>query len=269
MRIFKLSVLFFSIFLMSLSVSHAQNSYSGIDPGAVARSNSSAETAARNLLVNNGVTFFINEEQTFVGACGFLPTEDFEDTNVAPGDIESCPGPFNSFTDNACYSPGALIPDFSIFATGDGLQQMAVITPPEAGITKVGVGPDDFIDDTNIIFDPPVTSASMVIVTPISSGPLDINVFGLEDQLLGSTTINTPPSPVGTFVGIATTDQITSIVIDGDGSNNAELLYELSFGQCDPSIRNVPTLSEWGLIAMAGILGLVGFMVIRRRQAVA
>jgi len=29
--------------------------------------------------------------------------------------------------------------------------------------------------------------------------------------------------------------------------------------------RNVPTLSEWGLIAMAGILGIVGFMVMRRR----
>jgi len=32
---------------------------------------------------------------------------------------------------------------------------------------------------------------------------------------------------------------------------------------------NIPTLSEYGLIAMAGILGIVGFMVIRRRRAVA
>jgi len=31
-------------------------------------------------------------------------------------------------------------------------------------------------------------------------------------------------------------------------------------------VRNVPTLSEWGLIAMAGILGIIGFMVIRRRK---
>jgi hypothetical protein len=29
----------------------------------------------------------------------------------------------------------------------------------------------------------------------------------------------------------------------------------------------VPTLSEWGLIAMAAILGIVGFMVIRRKKA--
>jgi len=31
----------------------------------------------------------------------------------------------------------------------------------------------------------------------------------------------------------------------------------------------IPTISEWGLIAMAGILGLVGFMVIRRRKVTA
>lgn len=33
--------------------------------------------------------------------------------------------------------------------------------------------------------------------------------------------------------------------------------------------RPIPTLSQWGMIAMAGVLGLVGFMVIRRRNAVA
>jgi hypothetical protein len=36
-----------------------------------------------------------------------------------------------------------------------------------------------------------------------------------------------------------------------------------------PPPTNVPTLSEWGLIAMAGILGIIGFMVIRRRKVTA
>jgi hypothetical protein len=31
----------------------------------------------------------------------------------------------------------------------------------------------------------------------------------------------------------------------------------------------VPTLSEWGLIAMVGLLGIIGFIVIRKRQLVA
>jgi len=31
-------------------------------------------------------------------------------------------------------------------------------------------------------------------------------------------------------------------------------------------VSAIPTLSEWGLIAMAGVLGIVGFIVIRRRK---
>ena len=38
---------------------------------------------------------------------------------------------------------------------------------------------------------------------------------------------------------------------------------------CARPARNVPTLSEWGLITMAGILGIVGFMVMRRRKVAA
>ena len=33
--------------------------------------------------------------------------------------------------------------------------------------------------------------------------------------------------------------------------------------------RNVPTLSEWGLIAMVAVLGIVGFIAIRRRKVTA
>jgi exosortase sorting signal-containing protein len=36
-----------------------------------------------------------------------------------------------------------------------------------------------------------------------------------------------------------------------------------------PVLLTVPTLSEWGLISMAGILGIVGFMVMRRRKIAA
>ena len=33
--------------------------------------------------------------------------------------------------------------------------------------------------------------------------------------------------------------------------------------------RPIPTLSEWGLIAMAGVLGIVGFLALRRRKLAA
>ncbi|MCH7519378.1 MAG: IPTL-CTERM sorting domain-containing protein [Candidatus Dadabacteria bacterium] len=50
----------------------------------------------------------------------------------------------------------------------------------------------------------------------------------------------------------------TSGVREGDG------LVVLSWTVVLP--EPIPTLSEWGLIAMAGILGIVGFMVMRRRK---
>ncbi|MCZ6864778.1 MAG: IPTL-CTERM sorting domain-containing protein, partial [Candidatus Dadabacteria bacterium] len=31
----------------------------------------------------------------------------------------------------------------------------------------------------------------------------------------------------------------------------------------------IPTLSEWGLIALAGILGIIGYIVMRRRKLTA
>ena len=39
-------------------------------------------------------------------------------------------------------------------------------------------------------------------------------------------------------------------------------------GQCEV-VRNVPTLSEWGLITMAGVMGLIGYMLLRRKRATA
>jgi hypothetical protein len=43
-------------------------------------------------------------------------------------------------------------------------------------------------------------------------------------------------------------------------------LCNFDTGQCVSVPRNIPTLSEWGLIATAGILGIAGFLVLRRRK---
>ena len=51
----------------------------------------------------------------------------------------------------------------------------------------------------------------------------------------------------------------------------ADSSCDLETGLCsgfDP-VTQVPTLSEWGMIAMAGVLGLVGFMIVRRKRATA
>jgi len=70
-----------------------------------------------------------------------------------------------------------------------------------------------------------------------------------------------------------TNRELFSITTDGVISFIGELDEEskgLAFDCERPGIgRPIPTLSQWGLIAMAGILGLVGFMVMRRRKVTA
>ncbi|MCH7519594.1 MAG: IPTL-CTERM sorting domain-containing protein, partial [Candidatus Dadabacteria bacterium] len=54
-------------------------------------------------------------------------------------------------------------------------------------------------------------------------------------------------------------------------NGNQDENFEIYLANCPviSTATQIPTLSEWGLIAMAGILGIVGFMVIRRRKATA
>lgn len=47
---------------------------------------------------------------------------------------------------------------------------------------------------------------------------------------------------------------------------NCELLVNNLVGV--RNVRPIPTLSEWGLIAMAGVLGIIGLLTMRRRKAV-
>ena len=60
---------------------------------------------------------------------------------------------------------------------------------------------------------------------------------------------------------------------DGEGIVWFEDVSCSNVPQCVTKVTSpIPTLSEWGLIAMAGILGIVGivgFMVIRRRKVTA
>jgi len=58
------------------------------------------------------------------------------------------------------------------------------------------------------------------------------------------------------------TNSITAFCIDNDEGS-------CTFTNSRIPPAQVPTLSEWGLISMAGILGIVGFMVMRRRKVTA
>jgi len=52
-----------------------------------------------------------------------------------------------------------------------------------------------------------------------------------------------------------------------DGNGNPEQNTQRSICPCQPIVFTpIPTFNQWGLIALVGILGIIGYMVIRRRK---
>jgi hypothetical protein len=45
-------------------------------------------------------------------------------------------------------------------------------------------------------------------------------------------------------------------------------IFAIDDVRCGEIVRNIPTLGEWGMIAMAGVLGIAGFIFAVRRRAV-
>ena len=61
------------------------------------------------------------------------------------------------------------------------------------------------------------------------------------------------------------TDTIVASASGSDGETEIELESE----PVEKIWVSIPTLSEWGLIAMAGVLGIIGLLAIRRRKVTA
>jgi len=88
----------------------------------------------------------------------------------------------------------------------------------------------------------------------------------------GTARSNNNASDGGFLVTINPHTGIFSFVGGVSAVSDGEALGGLAFEENCPFVtitRNVPTLSEWGLLTMAGVLGIVGFMVIRRRKVTA
>ncbi len=92
-----------------------------------------------------------------------------------------------------------------------------------------------------------------------------VSVFG-GSGLLGTTEILATNS-FNSFLGIYATEPITEITILDPGDDAIQGVLNVWFGTSVE--RNIPTLSEWGMISAAVGLGLISvFFAVRRRRAV-
>jgi hypothetical protein len=53
---------------------------------------------------------------------------------------------------------------------------------------------------------------------------------------------------------------------DAEVDNQGVFNFAIDDVRCGNRVSNIPTLSEWGMIAMAGVLGLAGLLFARRRR---
>ena len=92
--------------------------------------------------------------------------------------------------------------------------------------------------------------------------------FACDGTLYGGTARSNSMASDGGFLVTINPDTGIFSFVGGVSATGGESLGGLSFDQrC--LTRQIPTLSEWGLIAMAGVLGIIGLLAIRRRKVTA
>ena len=205
-----------------------------------------------------GLTFY-TDRAAFEADNPQLVLETFAATNAVA--IVSCPDPFNSASNDACFSPGAIVDGVEVDSLGAPPDDLNVVIPVGAlGNADVLVGPNTFAVDGTIRHpDPavPVYATGVDLFCPLAPATLNIEIYDTAGVLLG--TDSSPCGATGNFWGVASDDQIgwiETITPEGD------LYSDIEFG-----MGAVPTMSEWGLILLVTILlGISTLFVYRRRS---
>ncbi len=160
------------------------------------------------------------------------------------------------------YESGRIVLNFNGILVGDNL-----IDDLNGGIV-VGVTPSDF----------PFDGEDFVPGDPgpvdLNQGPFDFGPTAYERwcfEVANSCDVDGSdtglPGPINTAFDLDFWSICFEPIEDGF-SVTSGFEGEIGF-MCEPLPEPIPTLSEWGLIAMAAILGIVGFMVLRRRKVTA
>jgi len=217
---------------------------------------------------------FTNNEGQFIADNPGLAFQDFSAAQATAGTFIFCVSPINQNTDDNCFNPGDILP---------GIQ----FNPVPLVFNELSVAGADFVvgnNPANILFTTSFDTEmdiefSQAIAVGLTLGCLGgvgvcnttmlVSVFGDNDIPLGST--NVPVTDLtNSFLGITSQGTITRISLETTVAGISSALLNVRFGEkIEIEPQPIPTLSEWGLIAMAGVLGIVGFMVIRRRKVTA
>lgn len=186
-------------------------------------------------------------------------------------------GPINLFQNFSATSILRIgeLPDGSISNSNgvNGFAPFSILYNANGEGLDLDLSRTEFITLTVLSNDQPNTSATFVLTDSINNSA-EYTFFNLPSNLGGGTLPAEIDFIISEFDGIEfiNLSNIRSIEFRSAPNNFGSDIAFLPIEICGtpppppPPVRNIPTLSEWGLIAMAGLFGIVGYMVMRRRK---
>ena len=218
------------------------------------------------------VTFLTDKDEYIANHPDQL-VQTFEDGNVAPGTFQFCGTIVNSETDDDCFQPGDILPGLEFISNPPGLDlELVGVNASGFGNPRKALGrqTDSLSEFIQIEFLGGGVHAAGIVPGgfdgfPPFTGTFLFRVYGLGDVLIAETSF--PVTGLfDTFIGFDSTTPVERVTVsDFQGNATFEAVDEVRF---DQRVNDIPTLSEWGMIAAAAGLGLVGvFFAVRRKRA--
>ena len=218
-----------------------------------------------------GLTTFADQASFDTATGGFAP-ETFDNGLTPPGAVTTCNNTIDSTTTGPCFNAGDLIPGFSMtFISNGGTGGLVALGDGFLGASQptTVVGANSFVDNTEITFSPEVTAVAFegfgvagdYLITALDNG----------GGTIGSFTVTGAAADSGVFAGFTSASPVATVVVDGVGGTG-ELIDNLQFGDPDigpglPPPPQVPTLSQFGLLLLAGLMLVAGVFAYRRFSA--
>ncbi|MBE2199715.1 MAG: hypothetical protein IAE79_13960 [Anaerolinea sp.] len=207
------------------------------------------------LYAGHGGAIYYGDRPTFDAAYPGLPIEDFENGLWAGGAILGCPAPFDASTNNACFTPGGILPGIRFQdnplndAGGGDANGLAGVGAGVFGALSKNIVANTFVDSFEILFDPPVNATGMDMVHYTTDGAtVNISIYDVNDVLIDSTSASA--TNVGAFWGVYSNTPIGRINIlstlsSGDG---AEGVDNVAFGVVASGPCSAPQDLTWASV---------------------
>ncbi|HML96650.1 MAG TPA: IPTL-CTERM sorting domain-containing protein [Thermodesulfobacteriota bacterium] len=227
-------------------------------------------------------TKFVYNQNEFIKMNPVIDIQDFTHANQPPAlDFLQCDTPVNSNSSDECFSPGDILEGISFTQSPDPDNNILLLGTDSRGSQNPPfvLTNNNFESDFVINFDPAVNTVGLNMGCAEVDGPcstgVNVKIYG-SSSALGFTSVSVT-NDFDTFVGMTTSEPIERVVLEpAGGTQQVRGVQSVYFGQTEPGAEpggpggsvNVPTLSEWGMIAAAVGFAFVGvFYALRRRKA--